>query len=333
MNDTNTELEELEKLVARIVAHQEAIGFENKDKEYVKMYSQYLGSERTWRYRLKVQNYETVNISRALTKLRKMVAELEGGGVGLDEMWEEMPCYQEFRKRFARLQGQRSDRRVMLMSAATGCSKSYCAAIEKRNDPAGVKIVELDYSMKNRPLQLLNAIIRGVGGEESTTASEAMETLIEVLNESPCAVIFEEAHEAGGSLLKIIKTLVNRTPSRFVIMAYPTLWARLLRQNDETFQEAQQLYGRVMKPIFDDYAKGTDVANIAYLLRRGLNLGNEAEDLARAMIEIVRKAGNLRLVADLVNEAQNEELNTDSEKTPGELLEMCRDLASKGGER
>ncbi len=319
---------DLAALVERIARHQDALGL--GDDEFVSRYSSYLRSVRTWRYRLRSGDFSEVSVARVLPRLRILVREIDGSGELGDGYFESMPVYGQFRRRLAKLQGQRTDRRVMLFVAHTGCGKSACAKIARDKDPKNVVHVELVRDAKDRPIRILNLMIAALGGEVALTAEGAMRTALALLAQGK-TVIIDEAHYGGGVLLALIKSLVDQTPSRFVLMAFPTLWRRLLRQSDETFSEAQQLFGRCMKPIFTDYEDGTTRDNVAELLRRGLGLGAEAADTAAALLPLARKNGNLRFIADLIDEADALASERSIEPTSVGLLDLARALAQEGG--
>jgi hypothetical protein len=69
-------------------------------------------------------------------------------------------------------------------------------------------------------------------------------------------MFIDEAHEGGTTLMKIVKTLIDETPARFVQLAYPTEYDRVKTATAGALDEAKQLLGRTMKPVYDDYRNG-----------------------------------------------------------------------------
>ena len=121
---------------------------------------------------------------------------------------------------------------------------------------------------------------------------------------------------------------------KFVVMAYPTLWKRMLLASSDAHAEARQLFGRTQKPIFDTYANGTTLENVEVYLRRSTSLNGCSKDVARQILEIVKHNGNLRLVADIIEAADTLYMETDNELDGPAVIEIARKLSSvDGGKR
>ncbi|WP_309400205.1 AAA family ATPase [Cerasicoccus maritimus] len=285
MSTKQEQLEELEALIARIKRHQEALGLSPRD--FVARYNQYLTSERTWTYRLLEGKYEEVSISKTLPRLRAMVAELDGGSP-VENVWEDLPVYRDFYVRYRLLTGRKSDRRVIVMLANEGAGKSVCARHTCAKHPKETAYVVCRPTWKNRELQILRGISRVIGVEERVSSDDQLDSVVEKLKAEPKTIFIDEAHDGGVVLLKIIKTLVNETPCRFVILAYPTLWRRVVLASDDAHAEARQLMRRTIKPIFDTYAKGTTAEDVEIYLKKCLGFNGHAKDVARSILPVVR---------------------------------------------
>jgi hypothetical protein len=120
-------------------------------------------------------------------------------------------------------------------------------------------------------------------------------------------------------LLKIVKHLIDETKSRFVLLAFPTIWRQMLSASDDSRAEAVQLFGRTQKPVFQDYAQGVKREDVAFLLRQQAGLERDIDAVANRILPLVRSNGNLRLLADAIEGAQNQADVTDK-PVDGELI-------------
>lgn len=311
----------LEAVVGRIERHQLALGL--SDRDFVDRYRQYLGSEKTWRQRLLGAQYVDMNVPKRLQQLQAMVASIDGGSQ-MTGVYEDMPVYRGFMARYRLLQGNQTDRRCMVMLAETGCGKSVAARAIYQDNPAEVVYVRCRPTWKNRQLRIVNGLARGLGLPAGGVADEVLDRVIEQLKAQPRTLIIDEAHDGGLTLLKLVKCLIDETPSRFIVLAFPTLWNELIRSSSGAWSEARQLYGRTVKPIYDDYARGSTVADVACMLRRSLGFGGQAEDVAREILPLIRANGNLRLLADVVRTcdvlAEEEGAQIDGAR----VVQLCR---------
>ena len=328
-NDPQT-IEALETSVDRIRRHQQALGL--NDRDFVARYRQYLGSEKTWRNRLCEGSYGDMNVARRLEQLKAMVASIDGGS-RLTGIYEDMPVYAGFMARYTLLQGNQTDRRCMVMLAETGCGKSVCARSVYQDNPRDVVYLRCRPTWKNRQLRIVNGLARSLGMPDGGVADEVLDRVIEQLKAQPRTLIIDEAHDGGLTLLKLVKCLIDETPSRFIIIAFPTLWNELIRSSSGAWSEARQLYGRTIKPIYDAYADGTTTADIACMLRHSLGFNGDSIDVAREIHSIVKGNGNLRLLADVIRTcdilAEEEGTRIDGAK----VVELCQTYATrrKGG--
>ena len=80
----------------------------------------------------------------------------------------------------------------------------------------------------------------------------------------------------------------------------------MMTASDDSRAEATQLFGRTLKPVFDDYSQGLRQVDVATYLRLAVGLGDEAEPLAKEILPFVKANGNLRLLADAVERAQQQ---------------------------
>lgn len=322
---TDDELRELEGCVQRIQRHQEALGL--SDRDFVAAYSQHISSDRTLG-RLKARQFDEVRVKRTLPRLRSMVAELDGG-TPVENVWEDLPVFKQFYQRYRLLTGRKTDRRAMVMLAAEGGGKSVSARVTCAKHPKETVYVRCRPTWRNRELRILRGIGAALGVEEQAYADDQLEAVIAKMKAEPKTIFIDEAHDAGVSLLKLVKTFIDETACRFVIMAFPTIWRRLILSSDDAHAEARQLMRRTLKPVFDDYARGTDVDNIAIYLDKSLGFNGKSRDVAGAIVEIVRQNGNLSFVHDVIDTADTLHIEQGMEITGKTIIDLCHQMADR----
>lgn len=328
MENNETPIQELKRLTTRAEMHQKALGL--SDNTFSTRYKTYVGSAKTWRSRLLSGNFDGLNIERKLRQMRAFISLIDGGSA-VEQVFEDLPIYQEFMGRYERLQSARNDQRVMVFLGETGVGKSVCAKAILRRDPANTAYVRCQPVWKDNYLSILNGILVALGRDEISRKSKAFKAVIDILKSQPITLMFDEAHDGGVALLKLVKSFVDETSCKFVIMAYPTLWKRMLSSSSDAHSEARQLFGRTQKPVFDKYAHGTDLENVRVFLNRSTALNGTSNDVAIEILEIVRSNGNLRLLSAVIDAA--DALFIDSEETISGpiVIEIAKRLASSKG--
>lgn len=319
--------QELIKLIERVKRHQDVRGM--SDNAFAIEYKSYIGSAKTWRQRLLAGNFEGVNIERILKKMRAFVCFLDGGSSSSEETFDDLPIFTQFMSRFRTLQSVQNDRRVMVFLGDTGVGKSVCAKYILRNNPNSTAYVRCKPTWRNNNLAILNGILSALGKDQMTRATKALNAVIDILKSTPLTILIDEAHEADVAILKLVKCLVDETQCRFVLMAFPTTWKKMLLASSEAYAEARQLFGRSQRPIFDKYQTGTTVENIEILLRHGTKLGDASKDLARQLLEKVRHNGNLRFVADILTAAEQHYMENENEIDGALLLSIADSLVAR----
>ena len=327
-NEQETPIQELQRLVERAQKHQKALGL--SDNAFTIKYKDFVGSAKTWRQRLCGKDYSGLNIGRILAKMRGFIS-LVDGGTTVEQVFDDLPVYRQFMGRYNKLQSARTDRRVMVFLGETGIGKSVCARAALRADTSSTAYVRCQPTWKDNQLSILNGILRAIGKDEYLRKSRSFAAVLEYLKSNPITVIFDEAHDGGVSLLKLVKSFVDETNCKFVIMAYPTLWKRMLLASSDAHAEARQLFGRTQKPIFDAYASGTTLDNVEIYLRRSTSLNGCSKDVARQILEIVKHNGNLRLVADIIDAADSLYMENENELDGPTVIDIARKLASVEG--
>lgn len=301
------EINAIEGLVDRLIRHQAAIG--QNDTAFAKQYEEYLGSDRTWRHRIVAwrqadeagrKAIKEFDVQKWARKMQALVFKLDGQKVSLERFFWEMPFTSMVVRLVNLLEQQTTDRRNLYILATTGVGKSLVAhslVAQKKTERAYCR---MHADCRNRERNILLRMTRAVGIFDVEKPGRLFPVLAEKLKVNPVTLFIDEAHEGGTALMKIVKTLIDETPSRFVKLAYPTEYDRVLTATAGAMDEAKQLLGRTMKPIYDAYRDGLGHEDVIAFLK-GSGLTEEgARDITPKILGMVRANGNLRVLEDAV---------------------------------
>lgn len=318
---TTTTHTQLSDLVARIQRHQAALGL--GDEAFVARYQRHLSSTRTWRQRLINGDYTQLKIPKWIEKLQRMTSEIDGAII-IEDFYE-LPIAQEIRTAYNLLQGQTNDRRCAVILGPTGIGKSFAAKKIVAEDPTRNAFFEA--SGNTTPYHLVRGVARAVGAPEARGVGAQTDALFEFLKGRHMTVMVDETHEAGVILFKLIKSAINKTPTRWMLFSYPTKWRRLVSASDDAYAEAQQLLGRTIKPVIDTWATGVHRADVAAYLRAALpEIANDADALAGTITDTIRANGNFRLLADAIETARMITESTGADITPADIRQQIEAL-------
>lgn len=303
----NDQFGKVNGLIDRIESYQKSLKM--SDSEFVNKHPQYLGSAKTWRDRLCKRQFSDFgkNLARWERKLENFVAEIDGRSF-VEVYFGEMPFCLRMDAMMTTLIHQRTDRRCGVCLGPTGVGKSVWARHALQEDPRGVAYIRVNESWRDSRMQIASGMAKGLRcpANEQLSAAGSLNQVIDALRNNPLTVILDEAHEGGILLMKLVKTLIDETAARFILLAFPTTWNRMKSASDDARAEATQLFGRTLKPVFDDYATGLRQNDVAMYLRLSTGLADEVEQVAKDILPLVRSNGNLRLMADAVDRAQQQ---------------------------
>jgi hypothetical protein len=295
----------MDVLITRIEKHQVAKGL--SDAQFCQRYAKYVGSAKTYVDRLRVRKFDEfgAKLTHWLHKLEAFVAELDGRSA-MALFVPSMPLAKGLIAMYHRLQAQQTDRRCGVCLAITGCGKSISARHIVNEFPREAVYTRCNENWRDSKTQIARGIAEalGLGSKEPMGAANTLNKVIEHLKINPVTIFLDEAHEGGVLLMKLVKTLIDETSAKFILLAYPTSWNKMLAATDDARAEAQQLFGRTLKPVFADYANGIKREDIVTYLHQAAGLNGEAEEVASQILGMVRTNGNLRLLADAVEAAQ-----------------------------
>lgn len=326
-NQTDPRLIELDQLVARIDRHRKTLGLSNA--KFATRFQRHLKSADSWERTLLARDWTRIGgrIEEWLKRCRFFVSEIDGGSS--EETYLPIPIVRYIEGMFDRLQGATNDRRVVVVIGKTGAGKTYGMRAVHRANVTESAFVEADRSWR-KPLQMYIALARAVGAPEDTlSAGNTLALLITHLKGAPTTLFIDEAHEGGIDLFKTIKTLVNKTPAKFVIGTYPTAWSRLVNANVDAMREAQQLLGRTIKPIAMEWAEGVREKDVTAYITLTTDLGKDAATITSKLM-LGAKALGLRYVADVV-EAARTMADAEGEDLTGEMIVQMAAKLLPGG--
>jgi hypothetical protein len=127
--------------------------------------------------------------------------------------------------------------------------------------------------------------------------AEIIAEVVGFLKERKLVVIINEAHHLGPRGLNMVKTLINQTPTIFVLECIPALLTRLL---SSSYEEAVQLTGnRLCERVYLPSPPSDEI--IIMLERRGVKF-DKAETLnqaAKSLAEAAPNFGNWRYVSQV----------------------------------
>lgn len=200
------------------------------------------------------------------------------------------------------LTGEASSRRVMLVTGESGSGKSCCVTVMQQRWGARVVAVEIMNVWQDKPNRLLHAICEAVGMKPEGLPSggaDKMPLLIRHLNATRTCLVLEEGHHMGPAMLNTIKTLVNKTPGEFIIIAIPTLLRRLQMA---AYEEARQIFNshRLARKIELKVTAGDAILLLADRLGDSPHLKPAAIWLTEATR--APKHGNFGFIRDVADE-------------------------------
>lgn len=300
-NQTNTQggdTAELSALACQIHRHAEKHGV-----PLARMVRDFpsLGSERTWRD-MRDGKFDGYDLETQLANYRAAWATVEeiGGASGGEPIFDDLNPVVQMRRAFLETTRSSGTNRVLIVQGASGVGKSTALRMLTGKYGARIVTVEASDAWGDRPSALLGALLRALGvGELPQGTVPRLERCQELLGVARRCVAVDEAHHLGPHCLNTVKTLVNVTPGEWILVAIPTLWAKL---ETRSYQEARQLSTNRLSERIRLELTERDVER--YLARALDQPGGPKADPAalRACAKVIRPAavacGNLAFVRD-----------------------------------
>lgn len=328
---TNEIVQQINALAARFKIHQGRLGL--KDGPFARRYVEFLGSEKTW---LKLRDGTWpghVNADRILEKLKALDARLDGAAsFDRSAFIVHMPFAARLSAEFDRLLGSTRDRRCLICLAPEGVGKSWWMAWKLAEKMATPRFyMRVRHTSREKSFHLLRAMSDKVGAPLAKNPADQMANLIDTLKSLGESVFFiDEGHNGGVVLFKLLKDLIDETPTRFVYAAFPTEFDAVRSSSGGGVAEARQLFRRSLKPIFDDWRDGTLPGDVeAFLLGSGFARNKETKAVAAQLAPLLARNQNISTLADALDEARSQEREIDCDL----LVEAVHTLCTTAVER
>lgn len=291
------QINELMELAQRIAAHAEQEGI-----SLARMVRQYpaLGSERTWRD-LREGQVDGYDVGTWLNNYRSAWATIEeiGGADGAEPIFDDLQSVVQLRRAFLETTKNAGINRVVIVQGASGTGKTTALRMLTGKYGTRVLAVEASDAWGDKPSALLGAILRALGksadGLPASTVRR-LEMCQDALGVTRRCVAVDEAHHLGPHCLNTIKTLVNTTPGEWVLLAIPTLWAKL---ETRSYLEARQISTNRLAERLRLELRERDIERF---LARGLEAegSGELKQAAKVIRAQAQGNGNFSFVRDVV---------------------------------
>lgn len=324
---------EIAELVKRFTGLQATLRLGNR--AFAARYRKYLQSEKTWRLLRDNAWHGHIKPERALERLRGLARHVDAASAfDADDFMTELPFVKRFLAEVERLLGSPGDRRCMVVLAPEGVGKSWAASYLVGEDVEHRIYVRAPHTWRDKSLHIMRGLCEKLDAPTFRNPTAQFEALKAKLNERPVMIILDEAHNTGVVGMKLIKDLIDETPTRFVYAAFPTEFDLVRSVNAGAVAEARQFLRRCIRPVFDDYRTGISVPDVlAYLTKSGFEKSRDARTLAEQITPILARNHNLSTLADAVAQARDEADDTGTEMTLLMVANAVRSLVSTAADR
>ena len=325
----NAGREELKRLVARVEQFRVATGLTHS--QFSTRYAQFVGSQKSWEFRLIAGKWDELKLTTWLPKLRKFVAQIDGASQD-QEIFAGLPIVRHAEYLYETLQSRTNDRRCAMLIGTQGTGKTLALRHVQRSNKFTPIFISANETWKDSRMRIATALAQHVNATISSSASQTFQNVVEALKASPVTILVDEAHEGGVLLMKLVKTIINETNARVIMSVYPTAWSRLLNGANDAYAEAQQLLRRTWRPVKHDWISGIGPKDLAAWAKAVElpALGARVEEL----LPRIRKNGNFSLLADALERAQLIADESDADLTAElfceQINELCGVAAKEG---
>jgi DNA transposition AAA+ family ATPase len=188
--------------------------------------------------------------------------------------------------------------RVVLVRGPSGSGKTTAARVLAGLYGQRIALMEADATMDGSPSAFLGALLAACGKPAGAPAAATrMAAAVEALRLARRCLVIDEAHHLGIRNLNCLKTLVNRTPGEFVLLAIPKLWSDLERS---AYQEAVQLTTNRLSECVQVQFTAADAAKYLSFSRPDLwSDAKAATAAARQVAEYAPGRGNWAFARDV----------------------------------
>lgn len=220
-----------------------------------------------------------------------------------DPLYDDLTTTKAVRSQITRLKLSRTNAKLVIVEGYTGSGKTSAGRIiaDKYNGMTAVRqvyTIEASAGWGDRPNAMLGAMLKALSrGDTGRSQAAKLEKLCEVLAERPVMFIIDEVHDFGVRCLRVIKTILNLSPTKVVLLCHPRLFRDLEREN---WDDLSQLTGNRLVARIE---LGTvAVADVETLLERRVTALPKAarKEAASELANAALNSGNLAFVREVI---------------------------------
>lgn len=311
---------ELDRMVARIEQYRIATGLTHI--QFAMRHADFVGSHKTWEFRLVARDWSQIKLKTWLPKLRRFILQLDGASTE-QEVFASLPIVKHAEYLYATLQSRTNDRRCAMLIGTQGTGKTMALRHVQQHNATNV-FLSANETWKDSRMRIATALAQSAGATIAPSASQTFHNALELLKASPITILIDEAHEGGVLLMKLVKTIINDTHCKVIMSIYPTAWARLINGANDAYSEAQQLLRRTWRPVSSDWINGLQVADVQ-AWASAVKLP-ELKARAEEFLPRLRKHGNYSLLTDALDRARLIADETDDDLTAADVMNQINEL-------
>lgn len=200
-----------------------------------------LGSSKTYA-KLRARDASQLDAEEWLQKYLGVWSQVEADSDAQAEViYPDLSWMQDIYRSVLQLSLRKGLDRLVIIEGDSGYGKTEALRYVTRQLPGNAVYVDADESWA-RPTVMVGQIILATGAKRTeadlpATLAGRLSVLVDHLKRRQ-VILIDEGHHLSGESLNILKTLLNRTPSTFVVAALGTLWKKL---QANAWHEAKQL--------------------------------------------------------------------------------------------
>lgn len=251
----------------------------------------------------------------------------------MQETVYDLPFVRHAVRTFERLQGTTTDRRVGWLIGTPGTGKSVALRHLRRLSPADTALAIVDKNWCDNRTAINTGIAEALCVTVEKNAGLTWRRIIEHLQACPTTLLLDEFHEGGVLLMKSVKSLINAAPgARVIVATIPTAYDKLIAGRTDEMIEAQQLLGRTLRPLRQDWREGLGSGDILGYLDAVVPEFDEAtrHDLAATLGPRVNRTYGLRILADTIEVARGDAEASDRDLTADAIIAAFALLTKDG---
>ena len=226
-----------------------------------------------------------------------------------DPLYETLSTTKAVRGQFTRLKMSRTAAKLVIVEGNTGMGKTSAGRIITKkmldlNPVASIHTIEASAGWGDRPNAMISAMLKALGMPDTSRSQAArLDKLIDAANERPVVFIIDEVHDVGVRCLRCLKTLLNMTSMKIVLLTHPRLFRDLEREN---WDDVGQLTGnRLVARVNLGSIQDEDVEII--LLNRLPGLNGDTAAAAKSLARAAAGNGNFAFVREVLVRAQRKQ--------------------------